>query len=135
MEHFKTVCSKCGILMGQCRCPRQDKFTKYEICQSCAKKIAEGKISEEKGTIGVGYNHGHSVSCPECRTLIEVRDKRNARIKDHIQCRLCGYKYKIVVPEDPGRTMRDSDLERLGSEGLGVLRVEYFAQHPETIKS
>src|SRR3989344_4691527 len=91
----------------------------------------EMSISTEfKGTIGVGYNNGHSARCPSCKAnglevWIEVRQK-NSVIKKQIECSNCKAQWKIVVPEDPNRAMTNRDLERLGSNGLRELRQKYF---------
>ena len=92
-----------------------------------------------KGTIGVGYNNGHSARCPDCKAnwqevWIEVRDKKNSRIKDQIQCPNCKAQWEIVVPEDPNRAMTNGDINRLGSNSLRRLRQKYFADNPKTFK-
>lgn len=35
MSHFKQVCSKCGTIVAQCRCPSQDKVTISVVCARC----------------------------------------------------------------------------------------------------
>jgi len=35
--HYKEVCSECGEVQGQCRCPGP-KQTRYVICSKCALK-------------------------------------------------------------------------------------------------
>ena len=88
------------------------------------------------GIIGVGYNHGHSVLCPKCKDeeWIEVRERKNSRIKDKIQCPKCKSEYAIVVPEDPERKMTNEDLKCFGSGGLRVLRRKYFEANPAVLK-
>ncbi len=33
--HFKTICKSCEKLMGQCRCPSENKEIRYDVCDSC----------------------------------------------------------------------------------------------------
>lgn len=33
--HFQTVCSKCGVIIAQCRCMDCNKIINYGICDQC----------------------------------------------------------------------------------------------------
>ena len=37
MGHFKTVCSCCGTVIAQCRCPGPKKVS-YETCAVCKRR-------------------------------------------------------------------------------------------------
>lgn len=34
-QHFKELCQICNTIINQCRCPADDKFIKYSICDKC----------------------------------------------------------------------------------------------------
>ena len=38
MSHYKIVCTWCGKLMGQCRCPSPEKLIRYDECEKCSKE-------------------------------------------------------------------------------------------------
>lgn len=38
MNHFMVVCSECGKIITQCRCPSENKTKTYEVCKECQEK-------------------------------------------------------------------------------------------------
>lgn len=34
-NHFIELCSECGTVISQCRCPSNDKEKRYSICEKC----------------------------------------------------------------------------------------------------
>lgn len=49
--HFKEVCSECGTVVNQCRCPDPNKKVTYVICWDCLKKIGKEVQSETSNNI------------------------------------------------------------------------------------
>lgn len=47
MTHFKTVCTQCGIIITQCRCPDQNKTIKWDVCDDCKKSEIKKDVVEE----------------------------------------------------------------------------------------
>lgn len=52
MEHFIVKCSKCEVVIGQCRCPSPAKRVMLSVCGKCieateATKETEGATEQE----------------------------------------------------------------------------------------
>jgi hypothetical protein len=45
-NHFIEICSECGKVISQCRCPAEDKTKTYKVCNDCKKEI-ENEVSKE----------------------------------------------------------------------------------------
>jgi hypothetical protein len=45
-EHFKELCSVCGTVISQCRCPSENKVLKYDICDLCKLTMDHWKQTE-----------------------------------------------------------------------------------------
>lgn len=41
MSHFIIICSECGKVISQCRCPAENKTKTYEVCKECKEKHNE----------------------------------------------------------------------------------------------
>lgn len=44
MEHFKTVCRVCEVIINQCRCPSNDKTVESVICSKCHTQRKEMEV-------------------------------------------------------------------------------------------
>ena len=54
--HYKTICQACEKIMGQCRCPSNDKETRYEICESCEDKGEQAQAQLKQSIISLIQN-------------------------------------------------------------------------------
>lgn len=46
MNHYIKKCKECQTVMGQCRCPAENKFVEWAVCEKCSQKTKVSNINE-----------------------------------------------------------------------------------------
>lgn len=53
-EHEKIICSECYVIIRQCRCIREVKKTRFELCDKCKNRwTINKKIDKNLEKLGV----------------------------------------------------------------------------------
>jgi hypothetical protein len=69
MNHYIKKCKECQTVIGQCRCPAENKFVEWAVCEKCS---APNRVRDSKARLILTYGGEGYISLDEVEAELDA---------------------------------------------------------------